>query len=219
MARHRPTITAFEMSPDKGAGLARDMRVRWALEEVGRPYDVRLLTVAQMKAPAHLELQPFGQIPTYEDGDVSLFESGAIVLHIAEHHSGLLPTDAAARAKAIGWMFAALTTVEPPILERDNAMHLDAERAWQVDRLAMIGGLIRTRLDQLAAALGESTWLKDSFGAPDILMVHAIRRLESSGILEDYPVLTDYVSRAAERPAYKRAFDAQYEVYRSAASP
>src|SRR5580698_3763058 len=113
----RPTITAFERSPDGGMGLARDTRVRWALEEAGQPYDVRLVSFAAMKQPAHLALHPFGQIPTYQQGDLSLFESGSIVLHLAEQHPGLLPADADARARAITWMFAALATVEPPILD------------------------------------------------------------------------------------------------------
>src|SRR3954467_2855546 len=114
----KPTITAFERSPDGGKGLARDTRVRWALEEVGQPYHVRLVSFAAMKEPAHLALHPFGQIPTYEEGDLTLFESGAIILHIAEGHPGLLPEDASARARAIAWMFAALNTMEPAIVER-----------------------------------------------------------------------------------------------------
>src|ERR1700754_1449895 len=112
------TITAFEHSPDRGQGLARDMRVRWALEEVAQPYDVRLVSFEQMKRPAHLARHPFGQIPTYEDGEVTLFESGAIILRLAERHPGLLPEDAGARARAITWLFAALNTVEPPIVSR-----------------------------------------------------------------------------------------------------
>lgn len=213
-----PTITAFKASPDKGAGLARDMRVRWALEEAGQPYDVRLVTFEEMKQPAHLALQPFGQIPTFEDNGIALFESGAIVLHVAERHDGLLPEGEAARARAISWMFAALNTVEPPIVERDYVKYFEADKSWQAERFAMVDQRIRTRLDQLAAAFGDAAWLAGSFSAADILMVHAIRRLEGSGILEDYPVLMDYIARAEARPAYKRAFAAQYEVYRNAAS-
>lgn len=213
-----PTITAFKTSPDKGVGLARDMRIRWALEEAGQPYDVRLVTFEEMKQAPHLALQPFGQIPTYEDGDVVLFESGAIVFHIAEHHAGLLPEDKAARAKALSWMFAALNTVEPPIVERDYVKYFEAEKSWQAERFAMIDDRVRTRLDQLAAAFGDATWLVGPFSAADILMVHAIRRLEGSGILEGYPVFMDYIARAAARPAYKRAFAAQYEVFQSAST-
>lgn len=213
-----PTITAFKSSPDKGVGLARDMRVRWSLEEVGQSYDVRLVTFEEMKQPAHLALQPFGQIPTYEDGDVALFESGAIVFHIAERHTGLLPSDEAGRARAISWMFAALNTVEPPIVERDYVKYFEADQSWQVEHLSMVDDRIRTRLDQLAAAMGELIWLAGGFSAADVLMVHAICRLEGSGILEEYPILMDYIARATERPAYKRAFDAQYEVFQKGSS-
>lgn len=213
-----PTITAFQKSPDEGMGLARDMRIRWALEEVGQSYDVRLVTFEAMKDAAHLRLQPFGQIPTYEDGKLTLFESGAILLHIAERHAGLLPTDDALRAKAVSWMFAALNTVEPPIVEREQATYSEAGKSWQAERLAMVDARIRARLDQLAAALGKSDWLIGTFSAADILMVHTLRRLEGSGLLEEYPVFLNYVARASERPAYKRAFEAQREVFRKAQS-
>jgi len=212
------TITAFKTSPDKGVGLARDMRIRWALEEAGQTYDVRLVTFEEMKQLPHLALQPFGQIPTYEDGDVALFESGAIVLHIAEQHAGLLPQDKLARATALSWMFAALNTVEPPIVERDYVKYFEADKSWQSERFFMVDERIRTRLDQLAAALGDSNWIAGPFSAADILMVHAIRRLEGSGILEDYQVFTDYIARAAERPAYERAFKAQYDVFQNTSS-
>ena len=213
-----PTITAFKYSPDKGVGLARDMRIRWALEEAGQPYDVRLVTFEEMKQPAHLALQPFGQIPTYEDGDLALFESGAIVLHIAERHTGLLPEDEADRAKAISWMFAALNTIEPPIVERDHVKYFEADKCWQAERFDMVDERIRLRLDQLATAFRGSKWLAGSFSAADILMVHAIRRLEGSDILEDYQIFMDYIASAADRPAYKRAFEAQYEVFQNASS-
>lgn len=213
-----PTITAFRSSPDRGAGLARDMRIRWALEEVGQPYDVRLVTFEDLKQRPHLDLQPFGQIPTYEDGDVSLFESGAIVLHVAQNNTGLLPDGEVARARALSWMFAALNTVEPPIVERDHVKYHERERSWQAEHLAMVDARIRTRLDQLAAALGEAPWLAGSFSAADILMVHAIRRLEGSGILEGYQVFMNYIARAEARPAYQRAFAAQYEVFQNAGS-
>src|SRR5687767_14808928 len=141
-----PTITAFESSPDRGRGLARDMTVRWALEEVGQPYDVRLVSFQAMKQPPHLTLHPFGQIPTYEEGDLALFESGAIVLRIAERHAGLLPGDANARARAITWMFAALNTVEPPILELANAMLLEADKPWFAQRMPIVEDRVRDRL-------------------------------------------------------------------------
>jgi glutathione S-transferase len=213
-----PTITAFESSPDRGMGLARDMRVRWALEEVGQPYDVRLLSFAAMKEPAHLALHPFGQIPTYEEGDLALFESGAIVLHIAEHHAGLLPDDANARARAIAWMFAALGTVEPPIVDRSIATLLERGETWYKQRLRVVEGRVRDRLGQLSDRLGNADWLDGAFSAGDLLMVTVLRRLNGSGILEDYPNLAAYIARGEARPAYKRAFDAQWAVFTAASN-
>jgi glutathione S-transferase len=213
-----PTITAFESSPDRGMGLARDMRVRWALEEVGQPYDVRLLSFAAMKEPAHLALHPFGQIPTYEEGDLALFESGAIVLHIAEHHVGLLPDDANARARAIAWMFAALGTVEPPIVDRSIATLLERGETWYEQRLRVVEGRVRDRLGQLSDRLGNADWLDGAFSAGDLLMVTVLRRLNGSGILEDYPNLAAYIARGEARPAYKRAFDAQWAVFTAASN-
>lgn len=210
------TITAFEQSPDGGKGLARDMRVRWALEEVGQPYEVRLLSFEAMKQPAHLALHPFGQIPTYEDGDLVLFESGAIVFHIAEHHAGLLPGDANARARAIGRMFAALNTVEPPIVEREQVPYLERDKPWYEERLPIIEDRVRVRLDELSSRLGDADWLDGGFSAGDLLMVLVLRRLDGTGILEEYPSLSAYVARAEARPAYKRAFDAQLAVFTAA---
>ena len=207
------TITAFESSPDRGRGLARDSRVRWALEEVGQPYEVRLVSFQAMKEPAHLALHPFGQIPTYEEGDLSLFESGAIVFHIAERHAGLLPDDAEARARAITWMFAALSTVEPPILERDTARLLEGDKGWTKERLPSIEDRIRNRLKQLSARLGSADWLDGGFSAGDLMMVSVLLRLKSSGLLDEFPNLAAYLARGEARPAYKRAFAAQLAVY------
>ncbi|MGK9235956.1 glutathione S-transferase family protein [Inquilinus limosus] len=212
------TITAFERSPDRGKGLARDMRVRWALEEVGQPYDVRLLSFKAMKEPAHLALHPFGQIPTYEDGDLALFESGAIVLHIAERHGGLLPGDADARARAIAWMFAALDTVEPPIFDRALARILERDEPWYEQRLRFLEDGIRTRLGRLSRRLGDAEWLDGAFSAGDLLMVTVLRRLQGSDLLEDYPNLSAYVARGEARPAYKRAFAAQLAVFTAASA-
>jgi glutathione S-transferase len=208
-----PIITAFERSPDRGRGLARDMRVRWALEEVRQPYGVRLVSFAEMKEPAHLALHPFGQIPTYEEGDLVLFESGAIVFHIAERHGGLLPDDANARARAIAWMFAALNTVEPPIVERSMATLLERDKIWYGERLPVLENQVRQRLGELSGRLGNSDWLDGTFSAGDLLMVTVLRRLEGSGIVEDYPNLSAYMARGEARPAYKRAFDAQLAVF------
>lgn len=208
-----PTITAFATSPDEGQGLARDMRVRWALEEVGQSYQVRLVTFAQMKQRAHLTLQPFGQIPTYEEDDLALFETGSILLHIAERHHGLLPEKGNARARAITWMFAAVGTVEPPIVDLEVAELLEATESWSEQRLPMVKDRIRVRLNQLSARLGEAEWLDGRFSAADIMMVHVLRRLEGSGILEEFPRLAAYIGRAQARPAYQRAFAAQLAVF------
>lgn len=212
------TITAFERSPDRGRGLARDMRVRWALEEVNQPYDVRLLSFKAMKEPAHLAVQPFGQIPTYEEGDLALFESGAIVLHIAERHAGLLPEDTNGRARAIEWMFAALNTIEPPIVDREVARFLEGDQPWYEQRLPMIDKRIRKRLSELSDRLGDADWLDGNFSAADILMVTVLRRLEGLGMLDAYPILSAYVARGKARPAFKRAFDAQLAVFTAASA-
>jgi glutathione S-transferase len=208
-----PTITAFERSPDRGRGLARDMRVRWALEEVSQPYDVRLLPFSDMKESAHRKLHPFGQIPTYEEGDLTLFESGAIVFHIAERHAGLLPDEANARARAIAWMFAALNTVEPPIVDRGMAVLFEHDKSWYRERLAILDDRVRVRLGELSSRLGEADWLDDAFSAGDLLMVTVLRRLTGSGEVEKYSNLSAYVARGEARPAYKRAFDAQLAVF------
>ncbi|HKT96140.1 MAG TPA: glutathione S-transferase family protein [Paraburkholderia sp.] len=208
-----PVITAFEQSPDRGSGLARDMRVRWALEEVGQPYEVRLVSFSAMKEPAHRALHPFGQIPTYEEGALALFESGAIVFHIAECHAGLLPDDANARARAITWMFAALNTIEPPILDLQTIRFLERDKSWYEERLPMVEDRIRDRLGELAARLGNADWLDGAFSAGDLMMVSVLLRLKASGLLDEYPNLSAYVARGEARPAYKRAFAAQLAVF------
>lgn len=207
-----PTITAFERSPDGGKGLARDTRVRWALEEVGQAYDVRLVSFGAMKESAHLARHPFGQIPTYEEGDLVLFETGAIVLHIAQRHAGLLPAEANARARAITWMFAALNTVEPPILDLQTAKILEGDQPWSAQRLPLVMDRIRQRLGQLADRLGDADWLDGAFSAGDLMMVSVLLRLRPSGILNECPKLAAYVARGEERAAYKRAFAAQWAI-------
>ena len=206
------TITAFERSPDGGKGLARDTRVRWALEEVAQPYGVRLVSFHAMKEPAHLALHPFGQIPTYEEGDLALFETGAIVFHIAERHAGLLPDDAKARARAIAWMFAALNTVEPPILELVTAKFLEGDKPWTKERMPLIVDRIHARLKQLSDRLGDAEWLDGAFSAGDLMMASVLLRLKPSGILNEFANLAAYVARGEARPAYIRAFDAQLAV-------
>ncbi|QIO32069.1 glutathione S-transferase family protein [Bradyrhizobium sp. 1(2017)] len=211
-----PTITAFENSPDRGRGQARDMRVRWALEEAGQPYDVRLVSFAAMKAPAHLALHPFGQIPTYEDGDLALFESGAIVLHIAERHAGLLPAEPNARSRAIAWMFAALSTVEPPIVELTMALLFERDRSWHKQRLPMLQERVRIRLGELSRHISGADWLDGAFSAGDLMMVTVLRRLNTSGLLDEHPTIAAYVARGEARPAFRRAFDAQLAVFDTA---
>jgi glutathione S-transferase len=206
------TITAFERSPDGGKGLARDTRVRWALEEAGQPYEVRLVSFTAMKEAAHLARHPFGQIPTYEEEDLVLFETGAIVFHIAEQNTGLLPTDARARARAITWMFAALSTVEPPILDLTTARIFEGDKPWAKERLPLVMDRVRARLKQLSACLGDSEWLDGEFSAGDLLMVSVLLRLRMSGILDEFPNLAAYVARGEARAAYKRAFAAQLAV-------
>lgn len=208
----RVIITAFERSPDGGKGLARDTRVRWALEEVGQPYDVRLVSFAALKEPAHLAIHPFGQIPTFEEGDLVLFETGAIVLHIAERHGGLLPDDPNARSRAIAWVFAAVNTVEPPIVELVTAKLLEGDKSWTRERLPVLEDRVRVRLRHLSARLGDADWLDGSFSAGDLMMVSVLLRVRSSGLLDEHPNLAAYVARGEARPAYARAFAAQLAI-------
>ncbi|MFK2878911.1 glutathione S-transferase family protein [Rhodanobacter hydrolyticus] len=206
------TITAFERSPDGGKGLARDTRVRWALEETDLPYEVRFVSFGAMKEPAHRRLHPFGQIPTYEEGDLALFETGAIVFHIAERHAGLLPDNADARARAVMWMFAALNTVEPPILDLQTAKFMEGDKPWAAERLPLVKDRIRHRLRELSVRLGDADWLDGAFSAGDLMMVSVLLRTRSSGILDEFPDLAAYVARGEARPAYKRAFAAQLAI-------
>lgn len=205
-------ITAFEKSPDGGMGLARDTRVRWALEEAGRPYDVRLVSFQAMKEPAHLAAHPFGQIPTYEEDGLCLFESGAIVFHIAQRNEGLLPADAHARARAVTWMFAALSTVEPPILDLAIARFQEGDKPWSAERMPLVAGRVRQRLEMLSRHLGDAEWLDGAFSAGDLMMVSVLLRARPSGILGEFPNLAAYVARGEARPAYQRAFAAQLAV-------
>ncbi len=208
----RVVITAFERSPDGGKGLARDMRVRWALEEVGEPYDVRLISFHEKQQPAHLRVHPFGLIPTYQEGDLTLFETGAIVFHLAETHEGLFPEDRNARARAITWMFAALNTIEPPILELVTVRILEGDKPWAAERLPLVAARIRDRLVALSAHLGDADWLEGDFSAGDLMMVSVLLRLRPSGLLDEFPKLAAYVARGEARPAYERAFAAQWAI-------
>lgn len=203
------TITGFANSPDGGRGLARDMRVRWALEEVGQPYRVEGVSFAELKEPTHLARQPFGQIPTFEQDGLILFETGAIVLHLAERYGGLLPADPNARSRAIAWMFAAAADIEPLTTDRDVNRFFEKDKDWRAEREAMIHDRIRTRLGQLSQRLGDCDWLDGDFSAGDLMMVDVLRRLMSSGIVGEFANLAAYVARAEARSAFQRAFAAQ----------
>lgn len=214
----KPTITAFEASPDEGKGQARDMRVRWAFEEVGQPYDVRLVSFKEMKEPAHRALQPFGQIPTYEEGDLVLFETGSIVFHIAQSHAGLLPKDANARARAVTWMFSALNTIEPSIVEREQVPYTERDKPWYEERLPLLDDRVRAKLTDLSNRLGDAEWLDGEFSAGDLMMVMVLRRLDGTGLVEEFPSLAAYVARGEARPAFKRAYAAQEAVFLAASA-
>ena len=214
----KPTITVFECSPDEGTGMARDMRVRWALEEVGQLYDVRTVSMKGLKEPAHLARNPFGSIPTYEQGELTLFESGAIILHIAQQHDGLLPKDVNARARAIAWMFAALNTVEPPVMEQGAATIFEKDKSWAGEHMGMIEKQIRSRLGDLSKHLGDDEWVSSDFSAADILMVQVLRWLGDSSLVDEFPNLAAYVARGEARPAFQRAFAAQHKVFEEASA-
>ncbi|HBP30866.1 MAG TPA: glutathione S-transferase [Advenella kashmirensis] len=207
------TITAFAHSPDGGRGLARDMRVRWALEEAGQPYSVRYLSFADLKEPAYYAQHPFGQIPSYEEGDLVLFESGAIVLHIAQQHAQLLPEYPNARARGIAWMFAALNSIEPPIWEWTMATVLESDQSWYVQRQHILQERVRARLEQFSRRLGQADWIEDQFSAGDLLVITVLRILKESTLLAEYPNLFAYVARGEARPAFKRAFAAQFAAF------
>lgn len=208
-----PTITAFAHSPDGGRGLARDMRVRWALEEAGQPYSVRYLSFSDLKEPAHYAQHPFGQIPSYEEGDLVLFESGAIVLHIAQQHAQLLPEDPNARARGIAWIFAALNSIEPPIWEWTMATVLESDQNWYEQRQYILQQRVRARLEQFSRRLGQADWIEDQFSAGDLLVITVLRILKESTLLAAYPNLSAYVARGEARPAFKRAFAAQFAAF------
>lgn len=189
------------------------MRVRWAFEEVGQAYDVRLVSFDDMKTQGYARLQPFHQIPAYHQGDLILFESGAIVLHIAENYAGLLPPNAEARARAISWMFSALNTIEQPTVEREAFLLLEKDKPYFQERLPILDARVNARLRQLSLQLGGGEWLDGEFSAGDLLMVTVLRRPAAFNLLEPYENLRSYIKRAEARPAYRRAFAAQLDVF------
>lgn len=215
-----PIITAFDWVPDFARGQVRDLRVRWALEEVGRRYEVRYLSQGEQKETPHRGRQPFGQVPTYEEGDLVLFESGAIVLHIAETHDGLLPRSRDGRARAIEWMFAALNTVEPPIMDHAICTLFERGKPWSQPRLPAVEARIDERLAELSAGLGARTWLDgDTFTAGDLLMVAVLRIVAGDGFLDKHRNLRDYVARGEARPAFRRALADQMAGFNGVAPP
>ena len=176
-------------------------------------YDVRTLSFAAMKQPAHRARQPFGQIPTYEEDGLILFESGAIILHIAQHHAGLLPDDPEGSARAIAWLFAALSTVEPPIIARSMAGFTIRDKPWYDEQMALLDDQLRVRLTDLSRQLGDAPWLEQAFSAGDLMMIVVLRRLAGTGLLEEHPNLAAYVARGEARPAFQRAFAAQHALF------
>jgi len=205
----RPVVTAFDWVPPFAQGQVRDLRVRWALEEVGRPYDVLYLSQGDQKAAAHRSRQPFGQVPTYEADGLTLYESGAIVLHVAEGHAGLLPTDTGGRERALEWLFAALNTVEPPIMDQAAATIFEADQPWSGARLPLMEQRIRERLHEAADRLGDRQWYDGAFSAGDLIMVSVLRILRDAPLLAEQPALAAYVARGEARPAFRRALAAQ----------
>jgi glutathione S-transferase len=214
-----PVITAYDWVPWFARGQVRDLRVRWALEEAGQGYDARHLPQGTQKEPPHRALQPFGQVPTYEQDGLTLFESGAIVLHVAEIHGGLLPDDRGGRARAIEWMFAALNTVEPPIADYAIATLFEAEEPWSAPRLPAVVARIEERLDELAVRLGDSDWLDGSFSAGDLLMIAVLRQLKGTPMETRHDNLAAYVARGEARPAFRRALAAQMAGFTAAPPP
>jgi len=199
------TITAFDWAPDFARGQVRDLRVRWALEETGQDYCVRSLAQGQQKKLAHRALQPFGQVPTYEEGDLTLFESGAIVWHIADRFPGLMPEGPAGRCRALEWLFAALNTVEPPIMDRAQMTIFEAMEPWSAPRLPGVDERITERLQETSDRLGTADWFGGSFSAGDLMMVSVLRIIEGEGLVEAFPNLSRYIARATGRPAFQQA--------------
>ena len=202
----RPTITAFDWVPPFAQGQVRDLRVRWALEEAGQPYDVRFLHQGEQKEAGHRERQPFGQVPTLEDGDLTLFESGAIVQYVAERYGALLPADPGPRARAVEWMFAALNSVEPAIMDLSFVTIFEADKPWSAMRRPAVEERIRARLKDLSARLDDRQWLDgDTFTAGDLLMVSVLRILIDQGFVEAHDNLKAYMHRGIARPAFQKA--------------
>ena len=207
-------LTAYSWVPPFAQGFVRDLRVRWALEEAGLPYEARLIDVRNKGASAYADWQPFGQVPAYRDDEVEMFESGAIVLHIAARSEALTPRDAPGQARVATWVLAALNSVEPHV---QNLVHLDAfhaGEAWTVERRPQAEAILERRLKSLAAWLGDKAWLEDGFTAGDLMMVTVLRELGDNAMLARFPILDAYRRRGEARPAFARAMEAQMQPFR-----
>lgn len=213
------TITAFDWVPDFAKGQVRDLRVRWALEEVGQPYAVRYLAQGEQKEAPHRACQPFGQVPTFEEGDLLLFESGAIVWHVAERFPGLMPADPAVRARSLEWLLAALNSVEPPIVDWTMATLFEAGEPWSAPRVPSTVKRMTDRLKEASDRLGDAEWFAGAFGPGDLLMVSVLRILDGTGVLDPFPNLAAYVARGTARPAFARALADQMAGFTGAPPP
>jgi len=210
-------VTAFRWVPPFAQGSVRDIRVRWALEEAGLGYDDRLLGFEDTATPEYRALQPFGQVPAFSDGKVEMFESGAIVLYIAQSSDQLMPADPAGRAMVMTWLFAASNSIEPYVAPLADIDLFHAGEAWTVERRPQVEAQLRRKLGDLQTALGDRKWFaNDRFSAADILMTHVLRDLRHTDIVAGYPALAAYVARAEARPAFRRALADQMKPFRAA---
>ena len=210
-------VTAFQWVPSFAQGSVRDIRVRWALEEAGIPYGDRLIGFEDQSTPEYRAMQPFGQVPAFRDDKVQMFESGAIVLHIAQTSDALMPADPAGRAMVMTWLFAASNSVEPFVAELAGIDLFHAGEAWTTERRPQVEEMLRKRLADLQTALGERQFFaNDAFSAADIIMTHVLRDLRHTTILADYPALAGYLSRCEARPAFQRALADQLAPFRAA---
>ncbi|MBB4100693.1 glutathione S-transferase family protein [Sphingomonas kyeonggiensis] len=202
-------ITGFNWVPDFARGYVRDLRPRWACEEIGQPYVTRLISPVPPKPASYFEEQPWGQVPVLHDGDIQLFESGAILLHLAEKDTRLLSRDPQQRATTLAWLFASLNSVEPGLFELGNVTLFSKDEEWAKLRKPSLMADIGKRLDRLADALGAREWLVGEFSVADIAMVTVLRNADGSELISSRPVLAAYMERGMARPGFRRAMDAQ----------
>jgi glutathione S-transferase len=206
----RPVVTAFNWVPEFARGLVRDLRVRWALEEIGRPYDAELLNARAPRPDEYLARQPFDQVPAFTDGDLTIFETGAILLYLGEQDERLLPRDREARWQAISWLFSALNSVEPVITRIVAYDIFNKDKDWAPGAREAAVGLCTQKLKRVSAAIAGKDWLAGQFSIADIAMVTVLNNLRHTDLVAEHPELAAYHKRGTERPAYKRALDAQF---------